>query len=101
MFSHIERACNNICYNTKCDARVRHGDDYTTVRWIRATVEGCVVVATLNGSSMRVAISRSCLQGGVLSPPLLWCLVVDDLLARLSRNGVYVQGMPMTYVYLR
>jgi len=100
VFSHIERACNNTCYDIKCDALVRHGDDYTTVWWIRATVEGHVAVATLNVSSMRVAISRGCLQGGVLSPPLLWCLVVNDLLARLSRSGVYVQGLLMTYVYL-
>jgi hypothetical protein len=24
--------------------------------------------------------------------PLLWCLVVDDLLARLSGGGVFIQG---------
>jgi len=40
---------------------------------------------------MRHAISRGCPQGGVLSL-LLWCLVVDDLLARLSGNGVFIQG---------
>ena len=40
---------------------------------------------------MRLAISRGFLQGGVLSP-LLWCLVVDDWLARLSGNGVFIQG---------
>jgi hypothetical protein len=40
---------------------------------------------------MRVAISRGCPQGGVLSP-LLWCLVVDDLLTRLSGSGVLIQG---------
>jgi hypothetical protein len=40
---------------------------------------------------VRVAVSRGCPQGGVLSP-LLWCLVVDDLIARLSMGGVYCQG---------
>ena len=39
---------------------------------------------------MSLAISRGCPQGGVLSL-LLWCLVVDDLLARLSGNGVFIQ----------
>jgi hypothetical protein len=48
-------------------------------------------MTTLNGFSMRLAISRGFLQGGVLSP-LLWCLVVDDWLARLSGNGVFIQG---------
>jgi hypothetical protein len=50
-----------------------------------------VVVATLNDISMRVAISRGCPQGGVLSP-FLWCLVVNDLLARLGGGGVFTQG---------
>jgi len=38
-----------------------------------------------------LAISRGCQQGDVLSP-LLWCLVVDDLLARLSGSVVFIQG---------
>jgi hypothetical protein len=40
---------------------------------------------------MRFAISRGCPEGGVLSP-ILWCLVVDDLLDRLSDSGVFLQG---------
>ena len=48
-------------------------------------------MATLNGFSIRLAISRDCLKGGVLSP-LPWCLVVYDLLARLSGNEVFIQG---------
>jgi hypothetical protein len=40
---------------------------------------------------VRVAMSRGCPHGGVLSP-LLWCLVVDDLIARLSMAGVCCQG---------
>ena len=72
-------------------ALVRHGSDYNIVRWITATLEGRVAVATLNGFSTRLAISRGCPQAGVLSP-LLWYLVVDDLLGRLSGNGVFIQG---------
>jgi hypothetical protein len=45
----------------------------------------------LNGSSVRVAVSIGCPQGVVLSP-LLWCLVVDDLIARLSGSGIHIQG---------
>ena len=32
-----------------------------------------------------------CPQGGVFLP-LLWCLVVNELLARLNEGGVYSQG---------
>ena len=91
VFLDIEGAFNNTCYNTMCDALVRHGSDYTIVQWIWYTLESCMAVATLKGFSVRLAISRGCLQGGVLLP-ILWCLVVDDLLARLSGTGVFIQG---------
>jgi hypothetical protein len=90
-FLDIERAFNNTCYETMCDVLVRHGSEYTIVRWIRTTLEGRVAVVTLNDISLRFAISRGCPQGGVLSP-LLWCLVVNDLIARLSGSGVSIQG---------
>jgi hypothetical protein len=50
-----------------------------------------VAVATLNDISLRFAISRGCPQGGVLSP-ILWCLVVNYLIIRLSGSGVFIQG---------
>ena len=90
-FLDIEGAFNNTCYDAMCDALVRHGSEYTIVRWIRATLEGRVAVATHNGSSLRLAISRGCPQGGVLSP-LLWCLVVNDLIASLSGSGIFIRG---------
>ena len=39
---------------------------------------------------MRNAVSRGCPQEGVLL--FLWCLVVDVLIARLARGGIYIQG---------
>ena len=91
VFVDTEGTFNNTCYDTMCDALISHGSDYTTVRWIRATLEGCIVVAAFNGLSKRLVISRGCPHRGVLSP-LLWCLVVDDLLATLNGNGVFIQG---------
>jgi hypothetical protein len=38
-----------------------------------------------------VTAARWCLQGGVLSP-LLWSLVIDDLLWGLINNGYYTVG---------
>ena len=50
-----------------------------------------MAVATLNDISLRFTISRGCPQGGVLSP-LLWRLVVNDLITRLSGSGIFIQG---------
>ena len=90
-FLDIERAFNNTCYDTTCDALVRHGSEYTIMRRIKVTLEGCVAVATLNETSLGFAISGGCPQRGVLSP-LLWCMVVNDLLTKPSGGGVFIQG---------
>jgi hypothetical protein len=50
-----------------------------------------MAVVALNETSLRVAISRGCPLGGVLSP-FLWCLVVNDLITRLSGSGIFIQG---------
>ena len=61
------------------------------LRWIRATLDGRLATATLGGSSKSVEVSRGCPQGDVLSP-LLWCVVVDKLIAGLKRGGVHTEG---------
>jgi len=91
VFLDREWAFNNTCYDTMCEALARHGSDHTIVRWIRATLDGHVALATLNGTSMGLAISRGCPQRSVLLP-LLGCLVVDDLLARPCGGGFFIQG---------
>jgi hypothetical protein len=90
-FLDIEGAYNYTFFESMCTALGGCGVNPTTLRWINATLEGCLATATLSDVSMRVAVSRGCLQGGVLSP-LLWCLVVDDLIARLSMGVIYCQG---------
>jgi hypothetical protein len=77
-----------------CAALVRQRIGYTIVLWIRATQEGHLAAAAVNGSTMRDAVSRGCPQGGILSP-LLWCLVVDDLIARLS-GAIYILRVTLT-----
>jgi len=54
-------------------------------------LEGRLATVTLGGFSRSVGVSRGCPKAGVLSP-LLWCLVVDKLIARLNWGGVYTQG---------
>jgi len=91
VFLDIEGAFNNTSYDSMCAALARHGLDHTIVRWTRATLEGWLAMVFFGGFSRSVAVSRGCPQGGVLST-LLWCHVVNDLLARLNEGGVYSQG---------
>jgi len=82
---------SNTFYDSMCAALAKHGVNYTIRQWIRATPEGRLATVTLGGLSRSIRVSRGCPQGGVLSP-LLWCLVVDEMLAGLSGVGVYTQG---------
>jgi hypothetical protein len=90
VFLDIEGAFDNTAYDSMCAALSRHREEHTIVQWVRAALEGRRATASLVGHSRNVAISKECPQCGVLLP-LLWCLVVDDLLAELS-GGVYAQG---------
>jgi hypothetical protein len=82
LFLYIEGTFNNASYDSMCAALVKQGLDHIIVQWIRATLEGHLAVATLSEFSTRVAVSRNCPQGGVLSLILL-LLFVDDLITRL------------------
>jgi len=91
VFPDLEWGFNNTSFDSMCAALVRHGVGYNTVWWIRPTMEGRLATATLNGSFIMAVVSRGCPQGGVL-PPLLWCLNVDDMMAKLNWGGVHTQS---------
>ena len=61
------------------------------VKWIENLLATRVAHATLGGDHFKVQVTRGCPQGGVLSP-LLWTLVIDDLLRLMERYRVYVQA---------
>jgi len=65
VFLDTEGAFNNTSHDSICAALFKHGVNYTIVRCIRATLEGCLAVATLGRSSWNIEVSRSCPQGGV------------------------------------
>jgi hypothetical protein len=49
------------------------------------------ISATSSGETLGASASRGCPQEGVLSP-LLWSLVVDDLIWQFNSNGYYTVG---------
>ncbi|XP_049315637.1 uncharacterized protein LOC125779115 [Bactrocera dorsalis] len=50
-----------------------------------------VAETTVGESKIRLSTTRGCPQGGVLSP-LLWSLIVDELLELLTSNGIRCLG---------
>jgi hypothetical protein len=44
------------------------------------------IVTTLSGETLRASMARGCPQGGV---PLLWSLVVDELIWELNDGDYY------------
>ena len=96
VFLHTEGAFNNTSYDSSGHHLLNMELDHTIVRWIRATLESRLATATLGGLSKSVGVSRGCPQGGVLSP-LLRCLVVNELLARVNEGGFILKDMCMTF----
>jgi hypothetical protein len=70
-FLDIDGAFNITCYDTMCDVRVGHGCEYIIVRRIRATLEGRMVVATLNETSEGRDIQRLPSRKSVVAAPMV------------------------------
>lgn len=86
IFLDIEGAFDKVSNAVILKAAKRFGINDTMCLWIKSMLTNRIVVASLLGDTVGVSTSRGCPQGGVLSP-LLWCLVVDELLGRLRERG--------------
>jgi hypothetical protein len=49
------------------------------------------IIGTLTGETLEGSVARGCPQAGILSP-LLWSLVVDELVEGLDENGYNTLG---------
>jgi hypothetical protein len=90
-FLDIEGAFDRTSFDTIKQAAERHGIEPTICKWICAMLDSRNINAILSGETLRASAARGCPQGGVLSP-LLWSLVVEDLLWELNSNGYYAVG---------
>ncbi|KAK9704100.1 Reverse transcriptase (RNA-dependent DNA polymerase) [Popillia japonica] len=90
-FLDIEGAFDNTSFKSMIRAASNRGVEDTICKWIKAMLEGQLVETSLAGETMQVTVRKGCPQGGVLSP-LLWDLVIDELLVTLNDEGYYTQG---------
>ena len=90
-FIDIEGAFNCTTRRSIAEAAERHGVPGTIVKWIRAMLSDRRVSTEWGGTTVSGTVNEGCPQGGVLSP-LLWSLVVDDLLRELNSRGLKAVG---------
>ncbi|XP_076548117.1 uncharacterized protein LOC143306051 [Osmia lignaria lignaria] len=91
VFIDIEGAFDSTSFDVMNEAASSFGIDDSLITWLGNMLRTRTIITSSDGSSLRARIARGCPQGGVLSP-LLWTLVVDGLLCRLSEEGFLVLG---------
>jgi len=87
----IEGAFNNALPRSLFKSTAARGVNPFICNWIKAMLSDRRITTTLQGERVHFRAARGCPQGGVLSP-LLWSLLVDELLAIIRLWEVEVQA---------
>ena len=90
-FLNVEGAFDNTSYNSIDKAARERGIDPNITKWISNMLKCRVVKSHLGSNSLKIRTTRGCPLAGVLSP-LLWCLIMDDLIKKLEDAGFEVIG---------
>lgn len=90
-FLDIQGAFDNASYSSMARAMKKRNIDTSIIKWIHTMLAKREITSELGNSSITVWATKGCPQGGVLSP-LMWSLVVDDLLRSLEEKGFEVVG---------
>ena len=90
-FIDIEGAFSHASKETIRAAMERREVPPFIVAWTEHMLSNRQTSVAREGASISGTVGSGCPQGGVLSP-LLWCLVVDDLLELLTNMGLKVVG---------
>lgn len=90
-FIDISGAFNHITYRAIIIACRKHNIDPGIIGWIVAMLLSRIVTVHFGSSFISVIVSKGCPQGGVL-PPLLWCLVINDLIKALNDRNFQTEG---------
>lgn len=90
-FMDIQGAFDNTGFMAINRALKEKQIDYTARRWIMSMLKNREIKGKLGDCSRTVVAAKGCPQGGVLSP-LLWSLVIDDLLSTLNSDKIHTIG---------
>jgi len=89
----ISGAFNNITVHSIERSLERMNINPCYRRWISFMLRHRILTSELMGTSVTIQVARGCPQGGVLSP-ILWNLVMDDLLTTLKAKvpSLFIQA---------
>ena len=90
-FIDITGAFDNTTYEAIETSMVQKNIPPLIINWTLQMLKGRIISTTIGDEKLSISATRGCPQGGVLSP-LLWTLVIDDLLNLLKQNGFDAQG---------
>jgi hypothetical protein len=83
-FLDIEAAFDSTSFDIITKAAKRHRLEETICHWIGSMLGSRYITATLAGETLEGSVARGC--------PLLWSLVVDELIEGLNGSGYYTLG---------
>lgn len=90
-FMDIQGAFDNTGFDSISHSLRSRSINRTVHKWILSMLKDRQISSQLGGSKLTVLAAKGCPQGGVLSP-LLWSLVIDDLLVELNASGIHTIG---------
>ena len=88
VFMDIEGAFDNVPFTTLLNVLLKRNIPRSVCNLIECMLKTRTMVTESNDTTRRALAGRGCPQGGVLSP-LLWNLVVDELLKVFERHSAY------------
>lgn len=89
IFIDIAGAFDNTPTDVMLEAARKKGIEEWIVRWLKSMLKTRRIRAANENCSKRFKPTKGCPQGGCLSP-LLWLLVIDELILRLRALGIFV-----------
>lgn len=90
-FMDIEGAFDNASYKSMEGALIKRESDPIVIKWVNKILSQRQIIANIGNTSRKINTIKGCPQGGVLSP-LLWSILVDELLVKLNGNGFTTVG---------
>ncbi|XP_066907811.1 uncharacterized protein [Halyomorpha halys] len=90
-FMDIEGPFDNTSHETIGKATRRKGASEATVSWINEMLINRSIIPKVGETELKIKTAKECLEGGVLSP-LLWTMVVDCRLYKLTNEGFETIG---------